>query len=252
MSTGRIVASAQSDPNDASTFTTDIHPPVYPICPWHQTSEESVSIDTDVLGTAFFISDDAGIFITAKHVVVDYIDKAEMLRVIYVDDPPTRVRYLRLNALQIHGALDVAIGCVDVPDDVQLRHLILGDGQLAAGDHVSIFGFSNTKVAERPPSKAGGLPGLRVDWNPRFYRGVIDGLHAEGFGLASGPVYVHTAKTLGGISGGPMFRLLDSFVYGITSSGSELYGTATDLRAILDWPIMFLGNKTIRQLAQRI
>ena len=49
-----------------------------------------------------------------------------------------------------------------------------------------------------------------------------------------------------------MFRLLDSFVYGITSSGSELYGTAIDIRAMLDWPIKFLGNNTIRRLAQKI
>lgn len=86
--------------------------------------------------------------------------------------------------------------------------------------------------------------------DPLFYLGEVDQLHPNGFGLARGPVYVHTAETTGGISGGPMLRLADSGVYGITSTGSVEYGTATDIRVILDWPIAFLDGRTIRQLAQ--
>jgi hypothetical protein len=37
---------------------------------------------------------------------------------------------------------------------------------------------------------------------------------------------------------------------GITSTGSVCYGTATDIRVILDWPMPFLDGRTIRQLAQ--
>jgi hypothetical protein len=233
------------------SFNTKTHPPIYPLCPWRLKSRECLEADTDVLGTAFFISADGAIFVTAKHVVEDYVDEPEVLSVIHVDDPPTRFCALPVIALQVHHEFDVAIGRVDLPPDVALQRLKLCEGELAPGEHVSIFGFSNTKVTERPPNQEGEHPGLHLAMDPKFYRGTIDALHPNGFGLARGPVYVHTAETLGGISGGPMLRLLDSGVYGITSSGSVEYGTATDIRIILDWPLMFLDGKTIRQLAQK-
>lgn len=227
------------------------YPPIYPICPWRLTSPDCLQIDTDVLGTAFFISDDGGIFVTAKHVVADYLDRADVLSVLHVDDPPTRHRALHVTALQVHPEFDVAIGQVDLPVDVVIQRLMLSEGELVAGEDVSIFGFAHTKVTERESTREGKHPGLHIEMDPKFYPGTIDALHPNGFGLARGPVYVHTAETLGGISGGPMLRLLDSGVYGITSTGSAQYGTATDIRVILDWPITFLEGKTIRQLAQR-
>jgi hypothetical protein len=232
-------------------FKTKTHPPIYPLCPWRLKSSECLEAAPGVLGTAFFISDDGAIFVTAKHVVEDYMDDLQVLSVIHVDDPPTRFRALPVTALQVHHEFDVAIGRVDLPPDVALQRLKLCDGELAHGEEISIFGFSNTKVIERQPTQEGKHPGLQLAMDPKFYRGTIDALHPNGFGLARGPVYVHTAETLGGISGGPMLRLLDSCVYGITSSGSVLHGTATDIRIILDWPLMFLDGRTLRQLAQQ-
>jgi len=222
---------------------------VYPICPWQRTPT-SVHIDTSVLGTAFFISGDGGIFVTARHVVEEYLDRVSTLRILHVDDPPTRFLELHVIGLQVHPDYDVAVGRVHVPPDLFIQHLKLVEGELAPGERVSIFGYSRTTATDRPAVEDGALPGLHLAMDPQFYLGAIDKLHPSGFGLARGPVYVHTAETIGGISGGPLLRLADSGVYGITSTGSVLYGTATDVRVLLDWPLTFLDNKTLRQLAQ--
>jgi hypothetical protein len=232
----------------AQVVTYRTHPPIYPICPWDLT-EEALRVDTDVLGSAFFISDDGGVFITARHVVDSYLDQRNLLRVLHVDDPPTRVTALRVVALQAHPAFDVAIGQVQVPAGVFLQRLILREGELASGEPIAIFGFAGTTVGTLEPSEPGGFPHLRLDMNPQFYQGRIDAFHPHGFGLARDPVYLHTAETTGGISGGPLLRLADSGVYGITSTGSIAYGTAVDIRVILDWPVGFLGGRTLRQVA---
>lgn len=238
-------------PTLPKTFRTETHPPVYPICPWRRTAT-SLDVDFDVLGTAFFISDDGGLFVTAKHVVDGYLGEPSMLRILHVDDPPTRMLELAVIALQAHPQWDLAIGRIRLPPQLSVQRLKLAEGQLPVGEPTCVFGYSRTIHADLEPERPHGLPGLHLSMDPMFYAGRIDAYHLDGFGLARGPVYVHTAETLGGISGGPLLRLSDSAVYGVTSTGCEAYGTATDIRELLDWPITFLGNATIRQLAGNV
>jgi hypothetical protein len=231
------------------TLRTKTRPPVFPICPWNR-KEDSIGIDTDDLGSSFFVSGDGGVFVTARHVVENYIDDPSVLRILHVDDPPTRFLELQVTELQVHPDFDLAIGRVHLPPALYVQHLILGTAQLAPGEVVYTFGYSRTVSTNLGPREVGRLPGLHLSMNPQFYGGTISDFHPTGFSFTRGPVYVHTAETMGGDSGGPMLRLADSGVYGITSRGSELHGTATDIRAVLDWPVSFLDRKTLRQLAQ--
>jgi hypothetical protein len=70
------------------------------------------------------------------------------------------------------------------------------------------------------------------------------------------PGYMHTAEVLSGTSGGPLFRAVDSTVCGVnaTSHGRADPGPNTsfsvDIRPLLDWPIWFLGGRTLRDLSK--
>jgi hypothetical protein len=237
-------------PGFPNSIRTETRPPVYPILPWDR-KPESISSDTGDIGTAFFISGDGGVFVTAKHVVESYVDDSSVLRVFHFDDPPTRASELHVTALQVHPEFDVAIGRVHVPPSVSLQHLILGAGQLSPGEPVCVYGYSKTVATDLPAKEEGRLPGLNLAFDPKFYGGTVSDFHPNGFTWTRGRVYVHTAETMGGNSGGPMLRLADSAVYGITSRGSELHGAATDIRELLDWPIMFLDGATLRELGTK-
>jgi hypothetical protein len=221
------------------------HPPAYPFCPWERRDGE-IAIDWSVMGTAFFVSEE--IFVTAAHVVEDYLYDDTPLRVLFLDMPERRMVPLKPNIVR-HPSLDIAIGIVaPIPKELLPKYFVLGDGVLGAGERVLTYGYSHTKVEDRDGLVPGTL-GLTVDWNPAFYEGEVDDFHPDGFGLAKAPVYVHTAETLGALSGAPMLRLADSAVYGVTCSGSQEYGTAVDVRAFLDWPISILDGRTLRSLA---
>jgi hypothetical protein len=79
------------------------------------------------------------------------------------------------------------------------------------------------------PQEPEELPGLHLAFDPQFYGGRISDFCRNGFSYTPGAVYVHGAVTMGGNSGGPMLRLADSSVYGVTSRGCEWYGTASDI-----------------------
>ena len=229
-------------------FLAPSHPPAYPICPWERT-EVGLGIDTGVLGTAFFVSE-MGLFLTAAHVVEEYLAEPTPLRILYVDIPAQKLMPVKPDLLAVHPVLDVAIGLAGVPDALTLQRFVLGDGEMAPGDRVLSFGFSHTDATDLECDRPGALPGLSLEMWPAFHEGAVDGFYPDGFGLAKGqPVYVHSAETLGALSGGPVLSGKDGLVYGVTCSGCEEYGTATDLRAILDWPIPFLEGKTLRNLA---
>ncbi len=134
------------------------HPPAYPICPWERT-EAGIGIDTSVLGTAFFVSE-MGLFITAAHVVEKYVAEPTPLRVLYVDLETKRLMPVKPDALAIHPTLDVAIGLAGVPEALDLKRFVLGDGEMAAGDPVLSFGFSHTDAEDLEAAHPGALPGL--------------------------------------------------------------------------------------------
>jgi len=75
-------------PPAVASIETKTHPPVYLICPWDR-KPASIGFDKADVGSAFFISGDGGVFVTAKHVVENYVDDPTVLRVMHVDDPPT-------------------------------------------------------------------------------------------------------------------------------------------------------------------
>jgi hypothetical protein len=91
-----------------------------------------------------------------------------------------------------------------------------------------------------------GYDGSTGELELAFYPIGITSLAAESVMIgqpAEGGACGMIRKHLGGISGGSMLRLADSAAYGITSTGSILYGTRADLCVILDWLISFLGGK---------
>lgn len=200
-----------------------------------------------MLGTAFFINEE-GLFITAGHVIDDYL-KGNALKVFFMN--PVEETWMPVAPTHIarHPVLDVAIGIVPVPSFVTLDRFVLGDSQLPTGERVLAFGYSGTQVEERPGTRS-GLPGLALHFSPKFHEGELDAYYPKGFGLARDmPVLVHTAQILGAMSGGPLIRHADSAVYGVTCSGSDAYGTAVDVRSFLDWPISFFGNRSLRDAA---
>ena len=218
--------------------------PAYPICPWKHVPE-GLLFDKGTVGTAFFVSE-KGIFITAAHVVREYLEHDTPLRIMFVGFDPPKLYPVQPDHIVCHPTLDVAIGIVPVPTAIDLKRFVLADVEVPAGEAIGMYGFSHTEVLEIPPV-AGDKPGLGLKFWPAFHQGHIDSYRTDGFGLARGPVYVHTAETLGAASGGPVVHFASSMVCGVTSSGSEEYGTATDVRAILEWP--FLDGMTLRALA---
>lgn len=247
-----------ADPNWRQVFPgpvvhSDTHPPAYPICPW-EGSHTELRFNYDTLGVAFFINE-GGLFLTAAHVVQDHVGSNTPLKVLYPDLAAKLIYPLRVSRLAIHPNLDVAVGFVKVPIEVTLQRVALGDGGIPLGASVRVFGYAHSSFvdleAESRLLGGSGLPGLTAKIVYAFHLGEVTDHFPKGAGELKGqPSFAHTAETLGGQSGGPVFCEADDLVYGITSRGTALYGLAIDIRALLDWNIPLLGGRTIRHLSE--
>jgi S1-C subfamily serine protease len=230
-----------------------VHPatvPAYPICVW-EASESKLQFESTSLGTAFFINE-GGLFLTAAHVVQD-LGKDAPLRILYPDLDARILIGLKPCQLAIHPTLDIAVGRVQVPSKVRLHINDLADGEMHTREPVQAFGYAHSLFIDHPAKSrligGSGLLGLAASVTHASHCGEVIEYCPQGVGFLKGqPLFQHTAETIGGQSGGPVFSAVDGFVYGITSRGCEEYGTAIDIRSILDWPIPFLKNWNIRGL----
>jgi hypothetical protein len=121
---------------------------------------------------------------------------------------------------------------------------------LASGVAIVSYGFAKTEVHEEPEEAEGAPRGLGLMYWPKIYRGEVLEYHDAGVGLAKGPAYTHSAKTLNGISGGPVLCARDGRVHAIQCSGTTDYGVATAIRAFFDsWQVAALGHRTLSDYA---
>jgi len=161
---------------------------------------------------------------------------------------------LHVTQLAPHPSLDIAIGLARVPMEASLKVMSMADAELPLGATVLVFGYAHSTFEEHASDcrllGGSGLLGLTSNIICAFHLGAVDGYYPDGFSLLKGqPSFVHTAETLGAQSGGPILDEAQRLVYGVTSTGSEQYGVAVDIRAIFDWRIPFLERYSLRDLA---
>jgi len=214
----------------------------------------SMRITWEDLGTAFFVNE-GGLFVTAAHVVPQGMNSDPPLAILYPALNNTIFVTLRPRQLAVHPTLDVAIGLARVPQEVELQRLRCADDEMPAGEQMLAFGYSHSTFVDHEPQTqllgGTGLWGLSAHIVNAFHCGQVSDYYPNGVGWLKGqPLFTHTAQTIGAQSGGPVFSVTDGLVYGISSRGSEGHGMAIDIRALLDWPIPFLGGLTLRYLSQ--
>lgn len=233
----------------------------HPITHWHLLPDGRESRDFEALGTAFFISH-VGFFLTARHVVETASpDKPfHVLRFreleggeITYDRLPLRTEPDGSLALSLHPTVDAAIGFVRVGAALPVHRYAISPRRLADGTRVITYGFSGTHVREAV--KPDGTKVVAVDFRPRIYEGdVLE--HQQSWPGARGrgsPVYVHSALTEGGISGGPLIDPTTSTVHalncGSLAGSAEPCSWSVDVAALLDWRPPLLRGRALRDLA---
>jgi len=196
------------------------------------------------LGTGFFVSK-FGLFITAKHVVVEDIQFQEGrgLEVWIIVNGNNFTCPIR--DIQLHPTADIAIGVIVPPrkNDLLLPKSVftislcnVSRNKPSAGAEVYSYGYPRTslKNCENDPDT------VVIDMQPDYYTGKIDGYHKDGVSICTWPVYRHSMPTASGMSGGSLFLKNNSAVIGVnctgdsTSSEDISYGTATDVKLALD------------------
>jgi hypothetical protein len=214
---------------------------------WRSLPDGRVAFDKESPGTAFFVTN-GGLFMTAKHVVANGDAVLEDLALSRFSGVCVNRYELHPRMIALHPEYDFAIGFAQMEVECCFA---LGEGRLASEEPVFTYGFGDTDVVETAPEKR-----LEVDiafW-PRAYHGKVEEFYARApFAKGHGsPVYTHTVNTPRGISGGPLARIADSAVYAVNCAsfaGEDNYGWAVSVAEVFDWPIEFLGGKTLRDLS---
>lgn len=173
-----------------------------------------------LIGTGFFITIE-GIFVTARHVLMDVIDTSgKHTRPIaimqFTSDNTYAIRpILRFSA---HGVADAAVG-VTVPmrnnitnDILKSKACVLTSRRPAVGERACTFAYPNIVDEPGPPQK--------LHLFPAFYDGRIEEYYPEGRDRISlpAPCYRTSISIHGGASGGPVFDGA-GHVFGINSTG---------------------------------
>lgn len=223
---------------------------VYPLLPYRRVDAESVEIDIDVIGSAFFVTS-WGAFLTAKHLVADYV-KDPVLAVLYFtgQESPQRFARCALGSLEPHPELDVAFGVAEIPLDLpdSPEPLSLSLVPLSKGEAVSVFGYSHTKPPDRK-TRSGGL-----EFWPGDHHGHVKRCRKRGDpGFRGFREYVVTSETLGGASGAPLLRRSTHEACGVVSTGLlDALGYAVDVREFVDsWILDALGGLTIGEFSRK-
>ncbi|GAB1254095.1 S1 family peptidase [Desulfovibrio falkowii] len=179
----------------------------------------------DLIGTAFFIHYQ-GIFVTAKHVLMDIYDqeKQEVTHGIFAIQilPDNHVVQRTLTDFTIHNGADVAIGRLHPMTHNKTGQFLtnnvvcLSFEPLKKGDSVITYAYPNTVVQQKEKD---GEPNKAFLW-PLFYGGVVVEEYPNGRDkvMLPNPCYQTSMTIHGGASGGPVFNAAGK-VCGINSTG---------------------------------
>lgn len=235
-------------------WRSSVRPPAYPILAWDRRGDGVVTDSKPA--TATFISS-SGIFLTARH-VFELADDVAALRILFHEKErlvPSEMLY------QSHPVSDLAVGYAPFPEGIPTECFLLGTRELAVGEEVWTFGYGEYAAVEHE----GATPetkGLTMNLAAAFRSGTVLDVIPNGTPHARGPVYAHSNDTPGGNSGGPLLRAGTvsapaRAVHGIMSNGvrgettADDYSISTSVSEVLDWPLSFAENLTLRDLARR-
>jgi hypothetical protein len=208
-----------------------------------------IRLDPDVIGTAFFVTP-WGAFLTAKHVVEEYVGD-DILKVMLMYETPGGLLWLRPCGVEKleHPMLDVAFGVAVTAGDVFApQRLTLSSERADDGHPVSIFGYSHT----RAPTPVN--PRQSLEFWPAIHPGNVLKLRTQSDpGYRGWREYLVTAPALGCASGSPLLKRGTRTVVGVVSSAiTDAVTFAVDLREFLgSWVLSALGGMTIVQYARR-
>ena len=175
-----------------------------------------------MIGTGFFITK-FGIFLTAKHVLEDVLDKKGRpkagITIIQFKENFT-FYYRPVKAFVLHPDADVAVGiCHNMSHRVTGEPLYNKIAPLSlylplTNEHVYTFAYPGTKVKKTAITN--------VTFNAKFYAGRIEEYHPDGRDkiLLPFPCYRTSIVLHGGSSGGPVF-CQNGKVFGINSTGFD-------------------------------
>ncbi len=220
-------------------------------------TERGVIFDRQFHGTAFFISD-AGLFLTAGHVVDQFPNEWPPLTLLILN--VHGLTAMRVAWVTRHPTVDVALGLAVIEEGQRAMPspLALSTQRLTAGRHVAILGYPQTVTQHTIGDDGDALSRLR--FTPDFYEGNILEHHPTGVSLAKWPTYSTDIspppplKDFSGISGGPLVATDSLHVHGVASSTSETYALCTDVETVLDWDVFehdVAGCLTVRQFEKR-
>jgi hypothetical protein len=175
----------------------------------------------NLIGTGFFITND-GLFITAKHVLLDAIDEngaqTKPLMLIQFSDGGYTIRPITRSIS--HDIADISIG-LSAPMRHNTTGTTLKNKKLNLNSHIpdegkDIFTYAYPKTV----IKHSEVPELH--FYSDCFRGLIQKYYPDGRDsvLLPGPCVQTSMYVHGGASGGPVFDL-DGNVFGVNSTGFE-------------------------------
>ncbi len=204
------------------------------------------------LGTGFFVQPN-GVFVTAKHVVLD--SGGNRVQTLYgVQTTPLGDRDLRVAvSFEVHPDADIAIGLlgphrkgrVDLPpkDSIPFQ---LDFGNLEIGDGVRSYAFPQTK------DTIVSVDATEFTIQGKWMKGEIIDYREKGSSKVSNRTYFSSMNVEGGASGGPVIK--NNLVVGINSSSyASNTSCVTPIDYILDMSVKEFNGEviSIRQLVEQ-
>lgn len=201
----------------------------------------------EALASGFLISG-WGLFVTARHCVATEDGPLHDFRDLEVLVPTARgLVGCDVLGLTSHATADLAIGAIKRPSPEMQREwsfkiaaLRISRDLPIPGERLISFGWARTRLSQADPDAD-----VHHDLDNGTFEGRFSAFHPNGFTLCKWPCLEHTIPTLGQMSGAPIIRASTSSVVGVTSSGTEEYGMATDARLLFEMTIPF-GPPRIR------
>ncbi|MBE7439192.1 MAG: trypsin-like peptidase domain-containing protein [Spirochaetales bacterium] len=204
----------------------------------HHIDEKRRVLTVGILGSAFFISP-SGLFLTARHVVEEYSGNIKSpLKAILLRQP--NFKMIPVIGLHHYPNTDISIGIVDLTNDGwSPKPFRISKRRLPPNTPISAFGYPKGTIEKQINNST-----PRLNFNPNFYEGTCLDFHINGHRIAKWPVYEHSFQCEPGISGGPVFRQVDTVVHGLCCTGFSPPpgGTFADLSFILDKEIPFVED----------